>query len=296
MAHWRQCPVKRCPHPLLLPEWWLGMSPGGRGIPLAGGRETALEVAARFVASYKGYPPLPADVAHFVRELVMDALVAAPQPVTHAWVRHSLGLAGNFARWCADQGMPLDRDVLLTRPVINRWVHVGLVSKAAGTQATYRSRLEILADCVATTPWDRAGRYALVKSEPSLPLTAQEQADAWLWAANLGNLRLRHRMMAFLALGLGCGLTMSEEGALRREDVTRDLAGVHVTVQHGRNHEVRTVTCRRDWEVRLWEVVKATPDGCLVPRGIVKSCGSACLRRRSVGCPIGRAVRPVCRW
>lgn len=261
LAHWRGCRPSRCTHLLDMPGWWLAMS--ARGIPLAAGREAALEAAARMVGGYKGYPKLTELQREFVQGLVLDCLTAAPQPVTHAWVRHALGLSANLVRWASGEGLPLDREVLLTRHQINRWVHVGLASHPASTRATYRSRVEIMAAHVSTEPWDRR-RYTLPKGDVGLPLTGQEQADLWLWSRQIPSHRQRARISASVALGLGCGLTYAEEGHVYREDVTRDLAGAHVTVRAGRNGKDRTVTCLRAWEGRLWELVKDVPAGHLV--------------------------------
>lgn len=234
-----------------------------RGIPLAAGREAALETAAKMVGGYKGYPKLTEEQRVFVQALVLDCLTAAPQPITHAWVRHALGLTANLVRWASGEGLPLDREVLLTRHQIDRWVHVGLASHPASTRATYRARLEIMASHVATEPWD-GRRYSIPEAKAGLPLTEQEQADLWLWSRQIPARQRRARMSASLVFGLGCGLTYAEEGHVHREDVARDLAGVHLTVRAGRNGKDRTVTCLRAWEGRLWELVKDVPAGHLI--------------------------------
>ena len=142
-AHFTDCNPRACTHPLDLPDWWLGMS--GRGIPMAPSRDEALRAGIRRVHAFKGYPPLPEKQATFVRELVADSLTAAPQPVTHAWVRHTLAGVATFVRWAAREAIPLDRDILLERGTIDRWVHQGLKDQKANTRATYQARVEIIA-------------------------------------------------------------------------------------------------------------------------------------------------------
>ncbi|MGD8150819.1 hypothetical protein [Ornithinimicrobium sp. Y1694] len=228
----------------------------GRGLPLAPSRDAALRAGIRMAHAFKGKPPLPEDQRVFARDLVVDVLPAAPQPVTSAWVRHTLAAVGTFVRWIAVDGLPLDRDVVLTEDVITRWVHVALRDRSKGTRATYQARLEIIRCHYRGAFWAGQRYPRIDRDDPGMPLTEQDEADLWLWSTNLRRPTWRQRAGGSLALALGCGLTRFEQGRVYADDVTRDVAGLHVTVTSIRGgDDARVVTCRRSWEDRLADLV-----------------------------------------
>ncbi|RYG78460.1 hypothetical protein EU513_02290 [Yimella sp. RIT 621] len=237
----------------------------GRGIPMASNRDDALRAGIRLAHRFKGNPPLPAPQREFARDLVIDVLPSAPQPVSSAWVRHTLAAVGTFTRWVVMDGLPLDRDVVLTEEVITRWVHVGLADRTNGTRSTYQTRLEIIRCHYRGIEWVGSRYPTIGKDDPGMPLTPQAEADLWLWSTNLRRVTWRQRVGASLALTLGCGLTRYEQGRVAREDVTRDDHGVHVTVASVRaDIPPRVVTCRRSWETRLAALTLATEPGHLI--------------------------------
>jgi integrase len=100
----------------------------------------------------------------------------------------------------------------------------------------------------------------ITEEAPREPLTDVEQADVWLWAKNLSVKKRAKRMTAFLALGLGCGLTGGELARATRDDVTIDDDGaVHVTVVSAKS--TRVVTCLAQWEVRVADIVRDIAPG-----------------------------------
>lgn len=262
-THFHGCTPRRCDHDLELPGWWVGMS--GRGLPLAPTRDAALRAGIRVAHLYRGNPPLPQDQLKFARDLVVDTLPAAPQPVTTAWVRHTLAAVGTFVRWVSLDGLPLDREVVLTEEVITRWVHIGLRELARGTKQTYQSRLEIIRCHHHGARWTGQRYPGIDKDDPGMPLTRQAEADLWLWSTNLRRVTWRQRAGGSLALGLGCGLTRYEQGRVFSDDVRIDDAGVHVNVSSIRGGtQARVVTCLRSWESRLAVLTQGTPPGHLV--------------------------------
>ena len=76
-----------------------------RGIPLGPGREAALLAAIRVIDKFRGQPALPPDQRAFTQALCTWTLDAAPQPITHAWVRHTLALIANLQNTDAAAGM-----------------------------------------------------------------------------------------------------------------------------------------------------------------------------------------------
>ena len=159
--------------------------------------------------------------------------------------------------------MPMELTTLFTYHNVERWIHVGLADRPNTTRATYRARMEVILRYLASEGDTPAPRIRIDQDDPGLPLSHQQQADLWLWARSLPSPLQRGRMCAAVVLGLGCGLTKSEEGHVYREDVTRDFAGVHIRVRDGRNGIDRVVTCHERWERRLWELAKEVPAGHL---------------------------------
>lgn len=292
-AHVTECrAAPPCSHRLPLPKWWLLMS--GRGIPMAAGREDAIHQAVRKIVRFRGQPPLNEDERAFVHALVLDCLTLAPQPVTHAWVRHTLAATATYARWATSNGYPLTREYLLDERVITRWVHVGLKDFAGSTRGVYRSRLELMQAHI------RGGavtgkRLTVAKGDPAMPLQLQDEADLWLWSRGVRGAQRRAFVGAALALGLGCGLAASEVGHVFREDISRDLRGVHVRVPGLREPVERVVTCRAPWETRLAELYMATPPGHLIvsPWRSVPQTRAAYDQMMS---RINRAHRPPVAW
>lgn len=252
---------RRCPHPpLVLPDWWRSLM--YRGDPTHPDVDVALVEAISRIGRYNGHPRLPEDVAAFVRACALDALPAAPQPVRATWVNFTLTVFGGYARWIDETSQPLNREHVLSARTIARYVHVHKGSLKGGTRAGYLSRLEV----IAGTLLGHRPAYVPVKGElPGAPLSREQEADAWHWARTLSTAYRIRVMKAVMALGRGAGLHRREMLIARREDITLDARGVHVTITDPSNRKVRVVTVDREWEDRVAALVEdCVPGGLLL--------------------------------
>lgn len=278
---------RHCPHLVEFPEWWLLMA--YRGLPHHPDRDKAFRAAVKRINTFQGHPPLSADGALFVQQAVIDALIVAPQPVTHGWVSASLSAVGQLVRWAENTGQPLDRARLLSDESRDRFIHVECATLTKGARTTYQSRLDLIASTLLSQP-RTTPRVPIPAADPLLPLTRLEEADAWAWSKGVRPKGRRQRVQAMLALGLGTGVTRAEKVLLRPEDVVdRGPEGVDVIVADPRTGEVRTVTCLAGWEDRLRAVTADTPAGHLlvapwttvpgVPRAHDQALWTACRRQ-----------------
>lgn len=254
-----ECPERRrCPHPMPLPPWWLLMA--ARGIPLHPDVAQAHQLALRRIRTYKGSKPVFDEPTRLlVQGIVIDALIAAPQPVAGGWVHTSLMAVGGLTRWAWMNAEPLQRDHLLSTHTRNRFLNLGCKGLKDASVNNYRCRLDLIAQALFRTPLLPTTTRTLTPGEPVDPHTASETANLWVWAHGLRPAKRRDRVHATLALGLGCGLRSSEHIHVRPQDVTTDPDGVHVTVQG--KYGTRLVTCDAVWADRLLQVVADTPTG-----------------------------------
>ncbi len=182
------------------------MSPEEAAEALARGRARAL--------SYHGRKDVGPAVAAFSGQSVADALLAAPQPVTVAWVAYSTSIVARFALYCANQGVPLTREAVFDRARIDRFISHGCPQVGTPTRAVYRGRLDIIAqvllDGANDAPWPRA---CLNSKANVAPYTWAETGRITAWARVLRPYPRRERVQAIIALGLGAGL---HRGALTK--------------------------------------------------------------------------------
>ncbi len=253
--------VPRCRHQPHLPAWWRSLM--YRGDPGHPDTEAALADAIYRVGRYKGHPRLPSDAADFTRRAVLDALPAAPQPVQAPWVNYSLTIVGGLARWAVATGQPITREHLLTERVIARYVHQFHADKPGGTRAGYISRLELIAGLLIG---HRPESVPITQDPPGLPLTREQEADAWQWARSLSTSLRRHQMKTIIAFGRGAGLHRSELGHARPEHVTRDEHGVHVHIATRGTGRIRRVTVDAEWEDRVAALAGTVPPGRMMLR------------------------------
>lgn len=244
-----------------LPEWWLVMAK--RGVPFHPDAHEAFQMAVRRIRTYKGHKPVfDQPTRLLVQGIVIDALNAAPQPVTQGWVNTSLAAVGALTRWAYLNAEPLERGHLLSTHTRNRFLNLGMKAAEDTTRRNYGCRLDLIATALSSVPLPPATAGLLTKSEPVDPHSASEVATLWAWAQGLRPERRRRRVTAVLVLSLGCGLRSSELVLTRPEDVLRDADGTHVTVIGA--HGTRLVTCDAVWEDRLQDLVSATSAGHLL--------------------------------
>lgn len=231
-----------------------------RGVPFHPDVDQGYQLALKRIRTYQGSKPVFDEPARLlVQGIVIDALIAAPQPVTVGWVHTSLMAVGGLTRWAWMNAEPLQRDHLLSTHTRNRFLNLGCKSLKDSSINNYRTRLDLIATALSPTPMLPATTRTLIPSEPVDPHTTTEIADLWVWAHGLRPAKRRARVVATLVLGLGCGLRSSEHIHVRPQDVTTDADGVHVAVQG--KYGTRLVTCDAIWQDRLQQVVADTADG-----------------------------------
>ncbi|MCK5927960.1 MAG: hypothetical protein KAG80_07175 [Nocardioides sp.] len=234
-----------------------------RGVALHPDADIALQKAVSMVNGYKGHPMLQPEPLLFTQQAVIDSIALAPTPVGGPWMRMTLAAVAGLARWGHSTGQPLTREYLFGEEARYRYIEWGAQANewSEGTKNLTWTRLELIGDFLLGVTGPRELRKPTITEEaPREPLTPQEQADLWVWAKTLSVKKRAQRLTAFLALGLGCGLTGGELVRASRDHVTLDADGaVHVTITS--NKSTRTVTCLSHWETRLADIVRAVEPG-----------------------------------
>lgn len=191
----------------------------------------APEQAEARVAAYRGTKGVSREVVEFTRSTVRDALGAAPQPPTTCWISYSLCVVGMLAVDCERQGLPLDRSVVLDRARIDRFLSHGCSHMTSAGKASYRSRLDIVANALLHGQNDSAWPRALLRAGDTLkPWDDEQAARIALWTSGLRPAGRRDRLRAVLALTLGAGLRRRDLVEITGRHVTADDQGVRVTV------------------------------------------------------------------
>lgn len=261
LAHYSTCALgRRCRHRFVFPTWWLAMNQ--RGKPMHPDAEAALQMAVNMVNGYQGHPQLLPEPLRFTQQAVLDSLVLAPAPIGYSWMRCTLSSVAGLARWCDATGQPLTREHVFNEEVRYRYANK-CKQQATGSSpnASARARLELVAAFFnGTGHTEDLGDPTGDEPAPVEPLSEEEEADLWVWSLGVRPVQRHERMQAVLALGLGCGLNAGETNRVMAADVSRDSDGVHVTII-GRKGIPRVVTCRVEWEDRLWRLVETTPAG-----------------------------------
>lgn len=264
-AHYTSCGLRRrCPHHFDFPEWWLAMR--NRGVALHPDADSALQMAVRMVNGYHGHPPLQPDPLLFTQQAVLDSLALAPTPVGNSWMRMTLAAVAGLSRWAHSTGQPLTREHLFSEETRYRYLEWAAKDRgwSSGSKNFIWTRLEVTGDFFLGVTGPRELRKPTITEEaPVKPLSPEEQADLWVWAKTLSVKKRAKRISAFLALGLGCGLTGGELVRATRDDVIIDADGaVHLKVVSAKS--TRWVTCLSHWEGRLASIVGDVQTGHLL--------------------------------
>lgn len=235
-----------------------------RGIPLHDDADVALEHAVAMINGYKGHPPLQPESLAFTQKVVLDALPLAPTPIGNSWMRITLAAVAGLARWLQMTGQPLTREHTFSEETRFRYIATR-TDQTEGSRNLNAVRLELIGDMLlGASPGRVLPKVTKTEEAPIEPLTAEDEADLWVWAIGLRRRMRRDQMSATLVLGLGCGLSRAEKHKIRHEDVHADEHGVHVWVTSNRTGLSRLVTCRADWEDRLAALKDYTAPGHLL--------------------------------
>ncbi|MFK4729517.1 hypothetical protein ROT00_07510 [Agromyces mediolanus] len=150
--------------------------------------------------------------------------------------------------WCwQTAGLPLDRETLLSTPVIDESC-MQVRGLSAASRGNVRSQLLRVAE--ALLPAVRQRLAPLPPAEPSAPYTTAQLTSFRSWAAGQPTAAARQSAATLISLGAGAGLAARELAAVLPEDVIEDDEGVLVQV---RGERERTVPLLQSWEELLLE-------------------------------------------
>ena len=181
------------------------------------------------------------EVRGWVMDVVADAEGRTP------YKPRDLALAvSRLALWGSTSvGIELDRDVLLRREFIDRFIRYGCRGQTEAARSNLRAQLLRVAEALLEPTLAPVRLAVLGPADPSQPYSEQEIAKMCSWAAGQHTDGRRGNAMILLALGLGAGLSASEIGNLQREDIRVNSHGVTARVESGR---VRIVPVVEEWE------------------------------------------------
>ncbi|MGW0177213.1 hypothetical protein ACWDUM_25590 [Rhodococcus sp. NPDC003322] len=192
----------------------------------------------------------------------MRETVKLSEPTLHSQATNALKVLTRLAAWAIDVGLVLDREVVLTPEVLERYRVTGMRQLAPTSRSAEISRLRTLARSVTKrAPWpgpdERGSRQGLS------PPYAREQIEAYWKAAASQNGPFRvQAMKAILTLTVGVGARSGELFAVVTSDVV-DVGGV-VAVRLGGGAKGRVVPVRAGWVDRLEKVSAGAGSGPLV--------------------------------
>jgi hypothetical protein len=184
--------------------------------------------------------PLPPGVASFARKAVAES-----SPVTPARARSLLYAASRLGSFVTSVGLSLERDVVLSASVIERFILCESPRLSAPTLRTLRSNLRYIA------------RSVLINQVPApVPLSrerakapyARSEIHAYLALADAQPTYSRQmRLQGLVALGAGAGLMGADLRGVRGTDVICRSGGVVVSVEGKRPRmvPVRGAFCER---------------------------------------------------
>ena len=223
------------------------------------------EQANARIDRFRGAKGTSDAVVVFTREAVRDAMCAAPQPVTTAWLSYSTTVVAKLARTVERQGMPLTREGLFARARIDRFLSVDCSDLVTQARSGYRSRLDVIAGALlhgqVVTAWPRA---AMSEKDNLTPWGFPQAARVALWTTGLRPVTRRMRMRTCLGLTLGAGLRRRDLVLVTGSLVRHDALGVHVTVPVTDAERSRTVTVARAWEQAVLDAAATAGPNLLI--------------------------------
>ena len=187
-------------------------------------------------------------VAEFTRSAVTDFA-----PNTEAEARSCLSAVARLASWTSEVTCnALERRIVFDGRQIDGFIARGLPGLYPSTARMMRLRLlRIAAELETYDPMRRnAGRKA--HFPPYAPYGSAEILRFRSQGATRSTALRRHNWMTLLALGAGCGLSVTEVIDLRIDDVHAGADALRVCV---RGDRPRTVVCLAAWESDLHQLL-----------------------------------------
>lgn len=163
-------------------------------------------------------------------------VVAAAAPQTPARAKALLFAAGRLAGFGESVGLELSAGVLLSEPMIERFIVQGCAGVSPATRRTLRTNLRALARSVTRYP--QPAPVPLVRERAKQPYSPADIAGFLRLADAQSTHAGRLRASALVCLGAGAGIITGELRHLRGTDVVRRAGGVLVTVGGARSRAV----------------------------------------------------------
>jgi hypothetical protein len=189
-------------------------------------------------------------IGPIIRGVVSEA---APRTLYHT--KSLLWVFCGYVQWADSIGLPLEREVLLDRRLIERFVLTALKGKAKGTRANQRSILYRILE--ALTSAEVSHFTPLSESDPEVPYTDPELAALESLMRGQRTAEKRHSGLVIVAFGAGAGLATGDYSDLRGTDVTREGPSTVVRV---RDRRAREITVFSDWADLVWELAQESGD------------------------------------
>ncbi|WP_298381444.1 hypothetical protein [Ferrimicrobium sp.] len=205
-------------------------------------------------------PNIPAPywdvIGSFVRDVVRDVQYATSKPVLNL-----LPVMARYVLWSwQTAGLPLEREVLLQRELIEEFINHGCPGVRKTSLATYRSRLLLMRKILLEAEGIRvrAASTPFPAVDPARPYTVRDLAALRSWADGQHTATRIRDAKVLLALGAGAGLRTEDLVRVTVNDVQMDDLGVLINV-HGRHP--RSVPVLAEWEEPIKTAVSSIPKG-----------------------------------
>jgi hypothetical protein len=217
------------------------------------------DAVAEWAKTYKPQMIAAADWEQAgLKAFVIEQLERLDPPGVAQAKKDALELA-KIAKWCLDQGLDLDVEVVLDPDTVERYTTYALADDAH--KGDYRARLRRLGRTLTVkAPWEPAAA-PLKRRTIALPYEADDLGRL-LRDAQRQPTQLRHRAFrAVLALGLGAGLDGRWAGHVRGLDVTvrRGVTLVEVGAP-----APRKVPVLATWEDEVQQLAASAGQGLLL--------------------------------
>jgi hypothetical protein len=205
----------------------------------------------------------PADVPKdlwegTLRPFVVPALLAA-RPGGRSSMEQYARVLTLISRWCHEQGIALDPDVVLDPDTVERCFSEGM--RDIPSRGTYRTVLRRLGPKLATkAPWQPRPE-PMARRKVALPYTAREIILIEEDAHRQSTTTKRRAALALLALGAGAGLDGRWATRVRGNDIGVSDGCIAVTVGDPR---ARAVPVLDSYEDLLAELARDVGDGYIV--------------------------------
>ena len=242
------------------------------------------------------YQPAGIDTAVWfgpVRPFVLAAVCGLRPPGLASAARYARRLSG-LAAWGFEEGLAIDREVLLDPAVVERHVTVGPFTDKS--RATARADLRRMGRLLTTTaPWEpRPG--AMARRSVAVPYPPDEVDSLWRAATSQPTPGRSRSAQAIIALGAGAGLDGRWNTRIAGDDVVTRPGVVLVQVP---GPVARLVPVLAAWEERVLALARAAGPSPLVGRHSTSRNRASRLQHRALlpaGCSLLSANRLRSTW